>query len=435
MEKILQTASTYVSAKLRDTRLHLGLQTDNQTTRLPSPELLTFLVVWSLEWLIVIEYMLEEYTHTCFILAARVPTLMLICMLYWFWLWAMTVWRRTQFGKFTRGERKLWAKAITAFWVAELVTAASFILIFGWLSWGPTPLVPRIFNVSRKGVIIEVVIFSYILMIAYIAKLTLKWNTWHSQVVLSSTILVILSYLLWKDVMLLLTRENLYDQTAARWRNLRTNVIVYSLSHEWWSIHATTRRAPHARYDTLISYLQTKTKPDFARLPQYSEYELANLVDNITPPRRLQALCPLLHNLVDYQATTVSQRHAQPFLAYPRRTGFVPKRITMWQFLVILKMWHHLILVLWWSLYIYRLVLRRKSAYTFLSSCAFNVWCCLILAVLIYSLSFFQRYELFLKFKPTAFNVHRWLLCLHKGLEYVEDCLFTWNFDSATLTK
>jgi len=436
LEQALKDFVQWLLAQLTRLQRYVYLSNEQQTIHQPTAELYTLLVAWVLEWLLVIEYIFDEWMHTFIVLAVRVPTLLLICFLYWFWLWAMSVWRRTQYGKFTRGERKLWAKALTAFWVAELVTALSFVLIFGCLSWGPAPLVPRVFNVSRKGIILELVIFSYILMLAYIAKMTMKWNGWRSQVAISSAVLIILSYLLWKDVMLLVTRENLYSQNAARWRNMRTNAVVYTLSHEWWTVHATTQRAPHARHDNLLYLLQTATRPDFTKLPQYSQYELNNIVDNITKDARARALCPALNMIINYAGELgINNKSAQPFLTYPRRTGFVPKRISMWQLLVILKMWHHLVLVLWWALYIYRLLHRQKTAYAFLGSCAFNVFCCLILALVVYSLSFFQRLELLLKFKPTAFGLHRWLLCTDACFEYLSDAFCTWNLENATLTR
>lgn len=412
------------------------MQPGQQILKKPTSPLQILIVAWAIEWLLIIEYLLDEWLHTLILLAVRVPTLLLICFLYWFWLWTMSVWRRTQFGKFTRGERKLWAKALTAFWVAELVTAASFVIIFGCLSWGPAPLVPRIFWVPRKGIILEVIVYSYILMIAYIAKMTLKWNSWRSQVVLSCVILIILSYVLWKDVLLLLTRENLYSPQSARWRNLRTNTVVYTLSHEWWTTHITTRRAPHARHNSLIWYLVNNEKPDFNKLPQYSQYEMYNMIDDMSKNVRGTALCPLLSALVDYsQNLQPLSAKAQLPLTYPRRVGFVPKRLSLWHLLVVLKMWHHLILVLWWSLYIYKLVLRQKTAYAFLGSCAFNVMCCLLLALIVYSLSFFQRWELFLKFKPVTFNLHRGLLCTHLSFDMVQSYFTTWYFENATFVR
>ena len=89
-------------------------------------------------------------------------------------MWSFAVWRRAQFGRFARGDRKLWAKGYTAFWVAELVTLAAFALIYCWLSWGPLPLVPRRFMVPRKGLILEFIIYSYIIFLAYVAKFNMR---------------------------------------------------------------------------------------------------------------------------------------------------------------------------------------------------------------------------------------------------------------------
>lgn len=107
-------------------------------------------------------------------------------------------------------------------------------------------------------------------------------------------------------------------------------------------------RAPHARHHSLIWYLQNKQRPDFSVLPAYSLYEQSNVLENIGKQQRASALAPgataLLMSAEQLQPHSAT---GQPFLAYPRRTGFVPKRISMWHLLVVLKMWHHLILVLW----------------------------------------------------------------------------------------
>lgn len=75
----------------------------------------SILVVWFLEWAVVVEYFLGEYYRTFVIFPIRIPLILTLSILYWCYLWGMSGWRRTQFGRFTRGDRKLWAKGYTAF--------------------------------------------------------------------------------------------------------------------------------------------------------------------------------------------------------------------------------------------------------------------------------------------------------------------------------
>jgi hypothetical protein len=88
--------------------------------------------------------------------------------------WGMIGWRRSQFGRFTRGDRKLWAKGYAAFWVVEFVTILSFILVYLWMSWGPVPLTGRIIIFPRRGLLLEFIVYSYLLFLAYAAKMSVK---------------------------------------------------------------------------------------------------------------------------------------------------------------------------------------------------------------------------------------------------------------------
>ena len=335
------------------------------------------------------------------------------------YLWAMAVWRRTQFAKFTRGERKLWAKAITAFWVVELVTLVSFILIYFWLSWGPLPLNPRMFIISRKSIITELIIFSYIIFLTYIAKLSLKWNLWRSQLYLSLAIIIIFSYLLWKDILLLLMRDNLYLKTNARWRNIRLTAVVYSLSHEWWTQHLIGPYLPQASFPPLSLAIQQKIHPFKSGTLLLNDYISNSTLSNIKLSSRQKHNFPILNfkqNFINLYANLDNNYIHTTF--YPRRTGFVPKRLTMWQLVIILKMWHHLIILLWWTLYTYRLLYRRKTSYMSLNICYFNIYCCYLLALIVYSLYYVTLWELFLKFRPNTFNLHRFIRSLDYAASY-----------------
>lgn len=385
-----------------------------------SDEFLLLVLIWIIEWALIIEFLIGEWWRENIITPTRIPLGLVLCTGYWFAMWSLAVWRRTQYGKFTRGERTLWAKGITAFWVAELVTLLSFILVYMWLSWGPEPIIPRIFNISRKGIIIELIVFSYLIFLAYIAKLTLKWNTWKYQLGLSLLIVIIFSYLLWKDIILLLMRDNLYLNSNARWRNLRRTAVVYTLSHEWWTTHMTAIRAPHTLLPDLTTATTALTNPLTMPTTAALQYEMNSFVETTSVTQRTRFVFPLLNLFIDYTPyyNNLSQTYIQTGF-YPRRTGYVPKRIGLWQLVVILKMWHHLIILLWWGLYLFKLNTRKRTSYTILSTCYFNMYCCLLLALFVYLLYVFNTWHMLFKFRPGVFNIHRWLLHTAYSFTYI----------------
>ena len=57
--------------------------------------------------------------------------------------------------------------------MVEFVTIASFIIIYLWLSWGPAPLVGRMIILPRRGLVLEFIVYSYLLFLAYAAKLSI----------------------------------------------------------------------------------------------------------------------------------------------------------------------------------------------------------------------------------------------------------------------
>lgn len=410
--------------------------TDTQfNIRRLSDEFLLLVLVWIIEWGFIIEFLIGEWWRENVLYPTKIPLGLILCTGYWFFMWIMSVWRRTQYGKFTRGDRILWAKGITSFWVFEIVTIFAFVLVYMWLSWGPQPLVPRIFNISRKGIIIELIIFSYLIFLTYIAKLTMKWNTWKTQVTLSLIILLIFSYLLWKDVLLLLMRDNLYLHHTARWRNIRKTAVIYTLSHEWWTQHMTTIRAPHSLYNILDYYISNNTKPDFTSAPAILQYEYNSFVETTTTSQRVKYTMPVLNWFIDYTPyyNNLSNTYIQTGF-YPRRTGYVPKRLGLWQLLVALKMWHHLIILLWLTIYLFRLNTRKKTSYTILSTCYFNIYCCLLLTLMIYSIYMFNTWALFFKFRPGVFNIHRWLLWTHQSIIYNFRLIFSSSINTCSYT-
>jgi hypothetical protein len=85
---------------------------------------------------------------------------------------------------------------------------------------------------------------------------------------------------------------------------------------------------------------------------------------------------------------------------YVRKTGFLPKRISMWYMLVVIRIWHHFMLFIWWFFYLFRINIRKKNSYSLLSVCYFNVYCCFVLSLLIYLIQLLPIYENFFRFKP-----------------------------------
>jgi hypothetical protein len=110
---------------------------------------------------------------------------------------------------------------------------------------------------------------------------------------------------------------------------------------------------------------------------------------------------------------------AQHSWFYPTRVGFVPKRMAMWQLLTVLKMWHHLVILLWWILYITRLAARRRNAYAFAAVCYFNIYCCYLLGLLVYSLYYAALWEIYMRVRPTNFSWHRHILLVERALAYL----------------
>ena len=63
---------------------------------------------------------------------------------------------------------------MVAFWVAEFVTVGSLVIVYCWMSWGPVVLIGRRFIVPRKGLVLEFIIYTYIIFIAFITKLATR---------------------------------------------------------------------------------------------------------------------------------------------------------------------------------------------------------------------------------------------------------------------
>ena len=124
---------------------------------------------------------------------------------------------------------------------------------------------------------------------------------------------------------------------------------------------------------------------------------------------------------------------------YPRRVGFLPKRIAMWYFLVIIKMWHHFMLFIWWFFYLLRLYNRRKSSYTMLSACYFNLYCCYIIGFLVYLYHVLPFLAMMLRYRPYIQSVFHWYAVFFEGMKYIIFSffgdLFIFKFDHLTLKE
>ena len=101
------------------------------------------------------------------------------------------------------------------------------------------------------------------------------------------------------------------------------------------------------------------------------------------------------------------------------RVGFLPKRIAMWYFLVIIKMWHHFMLFIWWFFYLLRLYNRRKSSYTMLSACYFNLYCCYIIGFLVYLYHVLPFLSTFMRYRPYVQTVFHWYAIFFEAVNFV----------------
>ena len=383
------------------------------------------LLIWFLEWCFVIEYLFGEWWRSYIIIPARVPALLVVCIFYWSFIWGFAVWRRTQFGKFTRGDHKLWAKGLAAFWVVELVTIGSILIAYCWMNWGPLPLVPRRLIWPRRGVLLEFIIYSYIFYIGYILKLCLSWCEWSYQLTCCYLVLIIFFILLWRDALCLLFRDPLESIYGTRWRNIRLSAVIYSLTHEWWLGHTLGRRGPNSHFLDISSAYKLKLQP-IVGLDVLTEYEQRHWLPEVWAETR--------YKKVTWGWSDWSMWYYENFdllnrgYYYPRRMGYIPKRLGMWQFLMFLKMFHHLVILLWWVLLTYRCYERRDSSFSFLASCQFNVYCCFLLTFMIYFIYYALYWETFFKLRPGVFSIRRFGLMFIDCLQYLKrGFLWSWK--------
>ena len=380
---------------------------------------LIILLIWICEWLLVFEYFCGEYYVMNLLFPFKITFVLGIGIIYWIYLWALIGWRRVQYGRFTRNERQLWAKGYAAFWIIEFVTIFSFIVVFAWLSWGPLILVPRYFIIPRRGIILEFILYSYLIFLTYVAKLNMRWNIWNIQLLISLSSVMILSYLLWRDIINLVTRDNMLMGYGTQWRRVKLTGLVYAMSHEWWLNHTLGSRTLNFKYISLHKSLETK-KSLFDSVSPLMEYELNLWLIKFNKQYRLENMylySANLFKLAKYYSdfNIISGKN----YFYTSRVGFIPKRLAIWELLFFLKIWHQLIILVWWILYIFKLKSASIGSYQLLSICYFNIYCCYLLGLIIYSLSYFVTFELVLRFRPNVFSILRLIILIKKSMLYI----------------
>lgn len=377
-------------------------------------------IIWNIEWIIFFFYIAPTVNKPTLFLPTHFSLLLALSFIYWTFLWGNLNWRRTQFGFFTRGERKLWAKSLAAFWVVELVTIFAFVCIYFWMSWGPFVLLAHKFRPTKSGLVAEIILYTYMFYIIYILKIISKWNTHHSQLLGTFLVLILVSNLIWHDILIILFRNNLSAKTTGKWRHVSAASVVYALSNEWWAQHTLPSRSIFG-WNTCF----------------------ADLIQNCTPAQRLlpwttimyeQRLHLTLHQSAHRIGLPTSAyfhnfKYSSLHLPYPRRTGFIPKRFTMWQILVFLKIWHHLLMLIWWNLMVFRLRVRQQNSYNWLYACGFNTYCCFLIAVAIYTINLVPTFETFWRFRKYTLNIHKLLLLIEDYFNLYEENIYPNSLD------
>ncbi len=370
--------------------------------------LIFFFLTWIYEWYLIYHCFFKITTFMYLIYPYRISLLLIICFIYYIYVWGISVWRRTQYGKFTRGDRKLWYKGFVSFWILELSTFIGLVIAAAWMNWGPTPLFPRNFYSSKKSFVMELTYITYILWSLYLLRFSIKWKKWKYQISLTIIILIIVMLLIWRDILVIIGRENININNGFRWKFIRLTTVTYSLMPDWWTYTLINNKSSINKdsiFFTLYNYLIYLNKNiyllpiDFKiTIDDYYKYNLIPLTLNQNNNNLITE--KLLNNYFFLNSLTF----------YPRKFGFLTKRIAMWTFFLFLKIWHHLMLYIWWFFYLIRLFSKKKNSYQFLSICHFNIYCCFFIALVIYIYGYFPKFMIFFRFfkdKPKMLNPFR----------------------------
>ena len=358
------------------------------------------LCTWSIEWLSIFHITLNTHLYLSYSFPYRISFMLIITFLFFINTWVVAVWRRAIFGKFTRGDRELWFKGFASFWFFELSTLLGFVLVAMWMNWGPTPLFSRKFNISRQGFLFELVIFTYLLFLLNLMRISVKLNNWETQVIYVILSLLVLSCLIWRDMLLLIGRDSITLSEGSRWRFIDARVTMYSLLSSAW----------------VSNFLEYNYKSDnFINKSSYTLKGLLTLIDNGGSEDIFKKqVSDSLYN--SYQSINLTNAESDFFnvstgdrIFYPSRVGFFVKRISMWTFFLFLKIWHHLMLFIWWYYYLIRLFSTKKASNTFIAICHFNTYCCFLIILAIYIYCLFPRFVMIFrvfKDKPRMLNMY-----------------------------
>lgn len=404
----------------------------------PTVALTSFFALWIFEWLFIIEYALNYWSFSRTFFPYRTPSVLVICFMYWLYVWGVSVWRRTQYGRFTRGDRKLWFKGLAAFWVVEMSTIVGLYIAAAWMSWGPVVIAPRLLLISTKSFLFEATLFTYMIWLLYLLRFGSKWYSWNFQLFMALVIVFLTSMLVWRDIITLYNRDIITMRRGARWRDTSTSAVLYSLSSEWWMIHF-LGKVDHVNspYIPMRNILATnfKTDPFTVKLsvPEYAKFhwmpisffsDWYNLAfkDFLIQPDTYEAARFIESNSVENPTHAImgaADLTYDSFKFYPRRIGFYHKKMGMWFMFVILKMWHHIMLVIWWFFYILRLYGRKKNSYSLLSVAHFNIYSCFLISLLIYIYTYFPFMETFFRVKPIIRSGFHNRAAIADGIEYI----------------
>lgn len=375
--------------------------------------LITFIFTWIFEWFYILNNIFLLNSYVFFFFPYRIPVLLLLIFLFFIYIWSISVWRRTQYGKFTRGDRELWVKGYASFWVLEISTLAGIIIAAAWMNWGPIPLFPRNFNISKKSFLIELTLFTYIIWILYLSRFLIKWNKWNTQIYLTLFILIFINYLIWRDLLIIFGRDSLTINNGVRWRFIESNTTLYSLFPHWWMKIYINKNITKYTFNnspflyTLVDFLNSLEKNPNESIINFNKnfitfekYNYINILETnlVLNKKNINDTNFILNNFNENN------------FYYHRRVGFGTKRISMWTFLFFLKIWHHLMLYIWWFIYLIRLFSRKKNSYQLTSICLFNVYCCFLIIFFIYIYCLFPKLIIFFRFfkdKPKMISFDR----------------------------
>ena len=401
--------------------------------RLPDRELtfIFMLIVFLLELFFIFRYYYGYWYSAPLVFPYNKPLLLIYSFMTWCFVWGFSAWRRALHGRFTRGDRRLWYKALASFWIFELSTILGIYLSACWMSWGPIIFIPRNFLMKKKSFIFEFTMFTYIVWLSYILRLGMRWLSHIFQVAIASAIVTVVIMMLYRDFLILYLRECIDVEVGFKYRNQNARTAIYSLSESWWCNHYMgNRRDYRHNYLPLALMLFGDDKIVDKIGPLFTEYELYNWYPYA---RRDQVLgfkyrsfvtVDLLSYMVNY--TLLDGEIWRPSQKYtiesgyfgPRQIGFIPKRFAIWTLLFIIKAWHHFMLLLWWSLLFFKLISCKKASYAALNACNFNVYCCFFICWLVFSMRYWPAWEWIFRIKPIVRTSFQNKNIITEGLTY-----------------